>query len=96
MGYSIVEPTLDVDADLVTTHRHIDPPWVRWRPWSVNFHRCFVALNLSVELLLELRGWNVAEVAVKAGGVVPMDTTEGCELDVLNRFPWAAVGRTAE
>lgn len=64
MGYSIVEPTLDVDADLVTTHRHIDPPWVRWRPWSVNFHRCFVALNLSVELLLELRGWNVAEVAV--------------------------------
>ena len=63
---------------------------------QLNFHQGLVALDLIVERLLELRGWNVAEVAVKAGGVVPMDTTEGCELDVLNRFPWAAVGRTAE
>lgn len=42
---------------------------------------------ISIERLLELGGWDVAEVAVEALGVVPVHPSEGCELEVLDRLP---------
>lgn len=51
---------------------------------------------VSIELLLELGGWDVAEVAVEALGVVPMHPSEGRELEVLDRLPRARTGRAAD
>ena len=55
-----------------------------------------VALSGSVELLLELRGWEIAEVAVQALGVVPVHPAERRELDVLDGLPRAGAGGAAD
>lgn len=73
-----------------------DPPWVSWRPWSVDFHQGLVALDLRVERLLVLRGRDVSEAAVFAGGLMPVCPPEGPELDVVDVLPRTAVGRTAD
>ena len=51
---------------------------------------------VSIEDLLELHRWDVAEVAVQALGVVPVDPAEGGELDVLDGLPWRRAGRAAD
>lgn len=41
---------------------------------------------------LELRGWDVVEVAVQPLGVEPVDPPEGRELDVFDGAPWSLFG----
>jgi len=43
----------------------------------LDFDQCLVGLLCSVEGGLELSGRHIAQVAVQAGGVVPVDPSEG-------------------
>ena len=51
---------------------------------------------VSIELLLELCGWDVAEVAVEALSVVPVHPSEGRELEVLDRLPGSGASGSAD
>ncbi len=54
-----------------------------------------VGLSGSVGLL-ELCGRGVAEVAVEALGVVPVDPAQGGEFDVVDGAPWPLAGSADE
>jgi len=43
--------------------------------------------GLDGRILLELDGWDVAELAVQAGGVVPADPLDGGEFDLGGGLP---------
>ena len=49
----------------------------------------------SIERLLELGGWDVAEIAVEALSVVPVHPSERRELEVLDALPRAGPGGSA-
>ena len=51
---------------------------------------------VSIEDLLELHRWDVAEVAVQALGVVPVDPAEGRELDVFDGLPGPLASGSAD
>ena len=50
----------------------------------------------SIERVLELGGWDITEVTVKASGVVPVHPSEGRELEVLDALPWTGPDGTAD
>ena len=50
-----------------------EAPWVWWRLGLLDSDQGLVGPLGSGERLLELCGWDVAAVAVQAGGVVPVD-----------------------
>lgn len=50
----------------------------------------------SIERLLELGGRDVAEVAVKALRVVPVDPAEGREFEVLDALPRSWTGGSTD
>jgi hypothetical protein len=52
--------------------------------------------GLSGVMLLEFDGWDVAEVAVQALGVVPVHPAERCQLDRLDGLPRADMGGAAD
>jgi hypothetical protein len=49
-----------------------------------------------VERGFELGGWDVAEVAVEAGGVVPVNPAQGGQLDVFDGLPRPAAGGSVD
>ena len=53
---------------------------------------CGLAAGLAGVELLELGGWDVAEVAVQALGVVPVHPAERRELDLFDGLPGAGAG----
>ena len=71
-----------------------EPPWDCWRLGLLDSNPDGVGLLGSVEGCFELGGRDVAEVAVKPGGVVPVDPAEGGQLDVLDRPPRSLSGST--
>jgi putative transposase len=76
--------------------RLTDSPWVWWRPGLWDFDRLAVVPLGSVERLLELGRWPVAEVAVQARGVVPVHPAQRGEFDVLDGLPWLLPGGPAD
>ena len=50
----------------------------------------------SVERLLVLGRWPVGEVAVQAGGVVPVHPAQGGEFDVFDGLPRLLAGGSAD
>lgn len=46
--------------------------------------------------LLELAGWDVAETATEATGVVPVNPAEGCELKFFDRSPEPRAGGSGD
>ena len=55
-------------------------------------HQDVGVLAGSVVDLLELGRGQVAEVAVEAFGVVPVDPGQGGEFDVIDALPWPLLG----
>ena len=73
-----------------------EPSWVWWKLGLLDLDQGLVAPLGSVERLLELRGRDVAEVAVQALVVVPVDPAEGGELKVLDALPGSWPGGPAD
>ncbi len=63
--------------------------WVSWRLALFDFDQRFVVGLSSSERLLELGGWDIAEVAVETLRVTPVHPSKRCQLEVLDRFPRA-------
>jgi hypothetical protein len=55
-----------------------------------------VGPRVIVERGFEFCGWDVSEVAVEAGGVVPVHPPEGGQFDVFDGLPRAGAGRSVD
>ncbi len=73
-----------------------EAPWVSRRLGLLDSDQGLVGPVCIVERGFELRGWDVAEVAVQAAGVVPVDPTEGGEFYVLDGLPRSASSRPVD
>ncbi len=74
----------------------VEAPWVSRRLGLLDSDQGLVGPVCIVERGFELRGWDVAEVAVQAAGVVPVDPTEGGEFYVLDGLPRSASSRPVD
>src|SRR5581483_1314783 len=72
-----------------------ESPWVSWRLGGLVSGCLAARADGSVVSGFELGGGRVAEVAVEAFGVVPVDPAEGRELDFFDGLPWV-LSRTAD
>src|SRR5947209_8723653 len=63
-----------------------EAPWVRWRLGLLDSNQLAGGV-LTVVGVLELGRRDVAEEAVQAGGVEPMDPAEGGQLDLVDVAP---------
>lgn len=73
-----------------------ESPWFRWRLGLLDFDQGLVGPFRSVERGFELCGRYVVEVAVQSAGVVPMDPTQGGQLDIGDGFPRASLRRPVD
>ena len=69
-----------------------ESPWVVRRLGLLDSDQGLVGPLCIVERGFELGGRDVAEVAVQAAGVVPIDPTEGSQFDVFDGFPRPGAG----
>lgn len=69
-----------------------ETPWFCRRLELLDSDQGLVGPLCIVERRFELGGWDVAEVAVQAAGVVPIHPAQGRQLDVLDGPPRAAAG----
>ena len=62
----------------------------------MDFDQGLVGPFRSVERGFELCWRYVVEVAVRPAGVVPVDPSQGGQLDVLDGLPWPGAGRSVD
>jgi hypothetical protein len=77
---------------LTPCERHRETPWFCWRLGLLDSDQGLVGPWVIVERSFEFRGWDITEVAVEAGGVVPLDPAEGAQLVVFDGLPRAGAG----
>jgi transposase len=74
----------------------IETPWFCRRLGLLDSGQGLVGPWVIVEEGFEFCGWDVSEVAVEAGGVVPVHPSEGGQLDVLDGLPRPDAGRSVD
>jgi len=73
-----------------------ESPWFGWRLGLLDFDQGLVGPFWSVENGFELCGRLVAEVAMQAAGVVPVDPAQGRQLDVFDGLPRSGACRSLD